>query len=419
MQSRSSADTFVFALGPWRLAVIAVAILASTVKVAIALKTLGTNDVLAWESFLTTLRESGGIDLYYRREWFNHPPFMLHVLKLMGLLTSWTGLPFRFWIRVPAILADLGTLLLVWKIIQPAAQTQSLRALLLMAAAPASIMISGFHGNTDPAMMFFLMLSVYLVEKESPAWLAGSALGMSMNIKVVPLVFVPTLLLYQRRARRRVAYVLAAVAVFFLGSMPYLLQDPIFVGRRVFGYASFYGHWGISHLLQLTKRTPFHWLNDAYFDFGRLVVLGVILIASFCMNRRPKRPPPFLQCGLVSFLFMTCTPGFGVQYLAWLVPWVVALGVRATLMYYSTSGIFLFLVYTYWSRGFPWYLADAGIGFWRGSAALFEVLCWASVFWIFLVYVRRLCLQSDAAETTEATQPGGLSLSTPPLKTAP
>ena len=31
--------------------------------------------------------------------------------------------------------------------------------LVLMAAASASIMISGFHGNTDPEMMFFVLLS--------------------------------------------------------------------------------------------------------------------------------------------------------------------------------------------------------------------------------------------------------------------
>ena len=47
------------------------------------------------------------------------------------------------------------------------------------------------RGASDPVMIFFVVLAVYALERRAPLWLAGAALGMSVNIKVVPLVFWP------------------------------------------------------------------------------------------------------------------------------------------------------------------------------------------------------------------------------------
>ena len=52
-------------------------------------------------------------------------------------------------------------------------------------------MISGFHGNTDPLMIAPLLLSVYLIEADAPSWIAGAAMGLATNVKVVPVVLLP------------------------------------------------------------------------------------------------------------------------------------------------------------------------------------------------------------------------------------
>jgi hypothetical protein len=89
-----------------------------------------------------------------------------------------------------------------------------------------------------------------------------------------------------------------------------------------------------------------------------------------------------VQCAVTAFLFLAFSPGFGIQYLAWLVPWAVAAGTAATALYYATGGVFAFLVYTYWSGGLPWYFADArpvSPEWWPPPIVVFELLCWASV----------------------------------------
>lgn len=362
------------------------ALLAFALKTTIAIRTYGTNDVSYWLWFLEQLRASDGVGLYHASDpsngtkFFNHPPFMIHVLRLLDWLATATPLPFQFWLRLPAIVADLASLLLVWRILarEPGERLAPL-ALLLLAVAPPSIMISGFHGNTDPIMTCFVLLAVYLLARRYPAVLVGIAFGMSMNIKIVPAILVPAFLLALPDFRRRALFAVAAGLTFLLASLPTIAQDPVFIIRRVFGYGSFGGHWGISRILThyFADNTP---LLDAYASYGRFILIGAILAVTWWLHSRPRPVPLFRQCGLLLFLFLALAPGFGVQYLAWLIPWPVVLGAGAAALFYAVSGYFLFLVYTYWARGFPWYLADSvSIGLWKGQATVAEVACWLAI----------------------------------------
>src|SRR5580704_8568115 len=88
------------------------ALLAFALKIALALNTYGTNDVLFWEGNLAKIRSDGGLALYrdgvqifregalFHTEPFNQPPFMIHLLPIWGWVADQTGLPFRFWLRV-------------------------------------------------------------------------------------------------------------------------------------------------------------------------------------------------------------------------------------------------------------------------------------------------------------------------------
>jgi tetratricopeptide (TPR) repeat protein len=98
------------------------------------------------------------------------------------------------------------------------------------------------------------------------------------------------------------------------------------------------------------------------------------------MNRAASRPRLFTQAGLVFLLFLSVSNGFGVQYLAWLAPWVAGLGWAPAALFYAASGVFLFLVYNFWAQGLPWYLADSiHVGDYAGYFDYAQVICWLSV----------------------------------------
>ncbi len=172
----------------WRDAIVCTALAAFAIKIILALRTYGTNDVYRWELFALGSHWLGGS--VYRMAWdMNHPPSVVHFLRLIEWLTRVTGLPFPFLLRLPGILADAGSVWLAAKILGPRAAEATIRwALVMFAAAPPLILIAGFHGNTDPVLVFFLLLSVYLAEKGGVDWMAGIAFGLAVSVKVSPFI---------------------------------------------------------------------------------------------------------------------------------------------------------------------------------------------------------------------------------------
>ena len=366
----------------WIIAIIAAAAVAFSLKLFLALTTYGTNDVYRYEEFVAACRFFGA--LVYRNTWdFNHPASMIHVLRVMGWLSNASGLPLQFWLRLPGICADAGSVWVLCKLLGPRLQERSMRwALLMFAVAPPFLLVAGFHGNTDTIMIFFLLLSVYLNEKGTHTALAGAFFGLSMCFKVVPVITVPVMFFYLRNLKKQFTFFSAAGGALLIAWSPYIFQDTRFILGQIFGYRSYYGHWGLSYLaVHLVHSLPeWTWLNDIFRKVGAYVLLVGIAGISYWMNRLEPRPRLYLQVGMVFFLFLSFTNAFGVQYLAWLVPWVVGLGAFPTAIYFTASGVFLFLAYNYWSQGIPWYLADSlRIGDFQGHLDYFQIACWLSV----------------------------------------
>jgi len=385
---------------------IAVAAAALLLKIFLAARTYGTNDVFTFYGFSEWSRYLG-VALYRSDPDFNHPPSMIHVLRFLVWLSRATPVPFAFWMRLPGILADSGSLYIVWKILRRRMEETSVYAsVLLLAAAPASILIAGFHGNTDTVLVFFLLLSVYLTEKGA-AIPGGAAFGLAMSIKIMPIVVIPALFFYLA-PRRRFAFFAAASLLILVFWSPFLFQDPRAIWHSVFGYRSSYGIWGLAFLAsQFSWLAPeLVFLNDAFQNSGAWLALGLIAVLAWWMNKpglRGVRPGLFSQIGVTLFFFLSITNGFGVQYLAWLLPWVTELGVVPTAVLCATSGCFLFAVYNYWSQGLPWYVADSvRMQAYNGRFDYVQLLCWLSVVAVCGIAWRRI---ADGIAGRAATSP--------------
>ena len=378
MSPRQSGADFQAMSRPWKIAIFSAAAAAFVGKILLALNTYGSNDVYAWERFAQWSRIFGA-GIYTADPAFNHPPSIIHVLQAMTWLAKTTGIFFPFWIRLPAILADSASIWILLRIFRRRLhEPLVLWALLLVAVSPTLILVSGFHGNTDPVVMFFVLLSVWLTDDGSD-WASGAAFGAAMCVKVLPLIVLPVLFFYRPTLRRRIIFLVSTLPVILISWSPYLFRDPLPVLRQVVGYQSIYGHWGLSWLAwHLTFFRP-TW-HDTFQHAGAYAVLTIILIGAFFVNRSPTRPPLYAQAGASFFFFLAASNGFGTQYLAWLVPWIIGLGFVPVAFFTAASGSFLLLVYNYWSGGFPWYLADSNyVGDFSGHLDYALVLCWISV----------------------------------------
>src|SRR6185312_351107 len=147
------------------------------IKCALALFTFGTMDVLTFRADVEKISSRGASALYLEGvhyvykgrdlglQVFSHPPSMIHILGLWHYLEQLTGLPLQFWMRITDAIADVILLALLLKIGQRVGGIQlSARTILLVASCPISILISGFHGNTDPIMTVFVVAAIYYME---------------------------------------------------------------------------------------------------------------------------------------------------------------------------------------------------------------------------------------------------------------
>src|SRR5678815_994614 len=127
-------------------------------KAWMAFKTAGAADISVWKDFLVHVKEcgvcvyeTGGLMQYpggTRLNPFNHPPFIIHFLRIVDFVSTVTGLRFETAFRLITSLVDAGSAVVLYKLLQ---RDGLLRpwSFLLYLLAPATIIVSGYHGNTD------------------------------------------------------------------------------------------------------------------------------------------------------------------------------------------------------------------------------------------------------------------------------
>jgi hypothetical protein len=214
-------------------------------------------------------------------------------------------------------------------------------------------MVSGFHVNTDPVVVCGVLWSIYLIGCRRYAW-AGVALGAALLIKLTALLFVPALFI-AAGARRAVTIGVVALVCLCVFSLPFIVEFPTTIGASISGYSGAGRYWGI---LAVSVIAGAHGAELWYHTFGKIAALSAVGMAALILRYRGRQDAMLNNCGLSAALFLVLTPGFGVQYLAYLVPWVAVARPLFRVGFHAVAGVFLVAFYTWGNGGFPWYSAN-------------------------------------------------------------
>jgi len=344
-------------------------LLALTFKLAIAWNTLGTNDVLTFYRFGESLKTHGLEWTYAHSISFNHPPLTAYFLQAIYTLSHQpffqdNGISFPFLLRLPVILADFISLLVVLRL---AVDFPELRlpswALFLFALSPTYIMVSGFHGNTDPVMVMFLVLASLFCLRGKSVW-CGLFLAFSCQIKIIPLLLLPIFFFFWLPRRRALSFSLPFVLVSLVLWAEPLLKFPALFLKNVLSYGSFWGLWGITYFLRLTGwsqfgRVSYYNLTAAETAVGLLLKLLIVACVIVIAWRRRVLPATALLSSLAYawIVFFVFSPGVCAQYMVWLMPYVLILSPALYGYLELTSSLFLFFFYNTIADAFPWYVA--------------------------------------------------------------
>ena len=173
---------------------------------------------------------------------------------------------------------------------------------------------------------------------------------MRRRFQIIPVLLVLPMLASFRSLRDVRSFCLAAST----GAVPFLIVwagvGSAFIGT-VFGYRSNLEPWGMRILLfQLTvlpdmTAQAFQELVAAYDQLGKTaIILSILLLSAYGYWRRLDAAR-LMACAFALFLLLT--PGFGVQYVAYLAPLMFAVAPGWGFAYATMSGVFIGFVYAH------------------------------------------------------------------------
>ena len=292
--------------------------------------TNGTSDMEDWQDHAQQVHDRGLIGYYHANSFANHPPFMSEVGAAILRTAALTRIPFRILFRAPFALFDAGNALLLFLLL-PENRWRFLGTACYW-LSPAAIIISAYHGNTDTAVAFFLLLSVWLATNQRIVS-SGAALGASLWVKLPGVLALPALLIFFRRWRLRRVFLLAAAVTASLTYLPALIRDYEIVFTNVFGYRGLILQtpagvplWGPSVLLFSTlipiQAWPEKYLGPALFllEHSWYIAIAAMFLLSWLRRNRASPQEVCATIGMAYVVLFGFSDYWAFQYFAWGLP---------------------------------------------------------------------------------------------------
>ncbi|HWE04225.1 MAG TPA: glycosyltransferase 87 family protein [Tepidisphaeraceae bacterium] len=330
-------------------------------RLALASISIGTNDATTFYRFTTEIHRSGLLRTYSVDPDFNHPPLPALWALLARKIAGGGVHLFSFIFKLAPIGADAISIYLIWKIWKSSAVCgAAVVAAAGFALSLASVLVTGFHCNTDPCYAMLCLLSVYLMERHRRFCWAGLALAAAINVKLIPVLLIPPLLLSCRNGRDAWRFLLG-LSVGVIPFIPAIYVNRLGFTQNVLNYGSVIDRWGIPFFLMgwrnrsFDPTTPGGALTLYYSRFGRLLIPVIVLVWAI-LARRYNRWNRYQISAVTLAVFLIMSPGFGAQYTAMIGPLLFATAPGWAMAYACSAGVFLAVGYNlFWNGKFPIY----------------------------------------------------------------
>src|SRR5260221_6776855 len=141
------------------------------VRLWIMLRTCGTNDIHTWQGFARSIHTTGLFETYRSDPEFNHPPLMGLWTLLARRLGGFDAGSFPFVFKLLPLAGDiLAAALLFQHARRPGDVGQPPERAIKLACCflwnPVSVIITAYHGNTDPLMAALCLWAALLAVGE-------------------------------------------------------------------------------------------------------------------------------------------------------------------------------------------------------------------------------------------------------------
>jgi hypothetical protein len=258
--------------------------------------------------------------------------------------------------RMPALLCDVGVVVLVGVLARAAGERAALRRF-QYACSPLPILISSVHGQAEPFCFLFCLGAFAVILRAGPqisarlAGVAGILFGVAVAAQTWPVVFGPALLLALPAWRRRAQFTAGAAAVLALlfVTLPVTVGTPVaklpYIARQILETRPSFGNWGWSGVWLTVHPTKLPvWQDPLWLNAGsvgtKIAIVGALLVVWWW-----RRAHPLDVATATTTTLLAITPSFGNQYLAWQAPSATARPARLSIPLQIVLGAYAAIFY--------------------------------------------------------------------------
>jgi hypothetical protein len=277
-----------------------------------------------------------GRDIYADPAAFGLYPYLpgqMWLSALALLLSQHLAVPFVVLAKIPAVLADTAIVPCIIGGLRRrgVAPTRALACGLVYAVNPVSIMISAYHGQFDALPLLGCMIAWSLLETRDDAGVghaalagAGVALGVAILTKTWPVLLLPVYVLALRSWSSRLVLGIVAFVVPVTVTMSYAFLHQASlrtIAHVIMSYGSVGGWWGLGLVLGVARAS--HLISAI--QYRRLSQISELLVLAAVGGYlwHTKTRDIAHNCVLVILIFFTISASLSIQYLVWIVPFMV------------------------------------------------------------------------------------------------
>ena len=351
--------------GRWQIAFWSAILLGAALRFYCVIFTNGTSDMEDWEDHAQQVHDRGLIGYYHENSFANHPPVISEVGALILRLSTATHISFRILFRAPFAFLDAANAFLLFLLLP--ANRWRFFATACYWLCPAAILISAYHGNTDTAMAFFVLLAIWLANKTRTI-ASGITFGASFWVKLPGILALPALLMFFHRWKPRIIFLSAAFVTAFVTYLPALIQDYKIVLTNVFGYrglilqtANGVPLWGPSVLLFSTivplQAWPEKYLRPALFilEHSWSIAIAAMILLAWLRRNRASAQEVCATIGMSYAILFGFSDYWAFQYFAWALPFWFFLRPWFSILAVCLTSAYLYSLHWFFS-GNPWLL---------------------------------------------------------------
>lgn len=265
-------------------------------------------------------------------------PFMLWFYAFAHKISSLTSLNFIFLVRLLVIGAVVLNVFIIRKILGSNSKSKRVQAIFLF--SPISFFVASFHAQVDYVLASLVLLSVWLlIKKQQSIILSGVSFGLSILTKTWSIIFFPLFLINIQKTKNIGLWILGSVTILMIFVLSYI---QLFRSSFSLLFETLSSHaggvpgtWGLTGFLALFKSYAKAFsLIINFLEVNSFFVVGLGLVVAYIIILY-KKIDLLTSFVLLLLMFLIVTPGWGFQYISWIVPFAAVAGFNKRLKLFS------------------------------------------------------------------------------------